>query len=86
MSVDKANLPPVVLQAVQGMKPGDISGLLQIDNFYTILRLNAHNPAGMKSFDQVKDALRKDMTVQKTEELRGALGKKLRANAKVEEL
>ncbi len=84
--VDKANLPPVVLQAVQGMKPGEISGLLQIDNFYTILRLNAHNPAGMKSFDQVKDALRKDMTVQKTEELRGALGKKLRANAKVEEL
>ena len=43
------------------MKAGQISDLIQIDNFYTILRLNAHNAAGMKSFDEVKDSVRKDI-------------------------
>ncbi len=85
-AVDKANLPPQVLQVLQTMKAGQISDLIQIDNFYTILRLNAHNAAGIKSFDDVKDSVRKELETQKTEQLRVALDKKLRANAKVEEL
>ena len=85
-AVDKANLPPQVLQVLQTMKAGQISDLIQIDNFYTILRLNAHNAAGIKSFDDVKDSVRKELEIQKTEQLRVALDKKLRANAKVEEL
>jgi peptidyl-prolyl cis-trans isomerase C len=85
-AVDKANLPPPVLQALQSMKAGQISDSIQIDNFYTVIRLNAHNAAGMKSFDEVKDSLRKDLESQKTEQIRSALDKKLRANAKVEEL
>jgi parvulin-like peptidyl-prolyl isomerase len=85
-AVDKANLPPPVLQALQSMKAGQISDSIQIDNFYTVIRLNSHNAAGMKSFDEVKDSLRKDLETQKTEQLRVALDKKLRASAKVEEL
>ncbi len=85
-AVDKANLPPPVLQALSTMQIGQVSDLIEIESLYTVVRLNAHNPAGMKTFDQVKDALRKQLAAQKTEQLRGALGKKLRANAKVEEL
>ena len=85
-AVDKANLPPPVLQALSTMQIGQVSDLIEIESLYTVVRLNAHIPAGMKTFDQVKDALRKQLAAQKTEQLRGALGKKLRANAKVEEL
>jgi|NGEPerStandDraft_6_1074524.scaffolds.fasta_scaffold00195_7 parvulin-like peptidyl-prolyl isomerase len=85
-AVDKAKLPPQLLQALLAMKPGQVSDLIQIDTFYTIIRLNAHNAAGIKTFDEVKDSLRKDLTTKKTEQLRAALDKKLRASAKVEEL
>jgi len=85
-AVDKANLPPPVLQALSAMQVGQVSDLIQIETLYTVVRLNAHNPAGMKTFDQVKDSVRKQLATQKTEQLRGALDKKLRASAKVEEL
>jgi peptidyl-prolyl cis-trans isomerase C len=85
-AVDKGNLPPPVLQALSAMQIGQVSDLIQIENFYAIVRLNAHNPAGMKTFDQVKDSVRKQLATQKTEQLRAALDKKLRANANVEEL
>jgi hypothetical protein len=85
-AVDRAKLPPLVLQAVQNMKPGEISGVIQVDQTYTIVRLNAHNAAGGRKFDEVKDSLRKQMEKTKTEELRSALGKRLRTKAKIEEL
>src|SRR5208283_4193104 len=85
-AVDKGNLPPPVLQAVSSLQIGQVSDLIQIESLYTVVRLNAHSPAGMKTFDQVKDSLRKDLAAKKTEQLRAALDKKLRANAKVEEL
>jgi len=85
-AVDVANLPPPVLAALKNMKPGQISDLIQIENFYTVIRLNAHNAAGTKTYDEVKESLRKDLETKKTEQLRSALDKKLRANAKVEEL
>ena len=68
------------------MKPGEISGVIQVDDNYTIVRLNAHNAAGGRKFDEVKDSLRKQMEKTKTEELRSALGKRLRTKAKIEEL
>ncbi len=85
-AVAKDKLPPSVLQVVQGMKVGEVSNVIQIETLYVIVRLNAHTPAGTKSFDEVKDPLRKDLAAKKTEQLRGSLDKKLRANAKVEEL
>jgi len=85
-AVDKANLPPPVLQALLAMQVGQVSDLIQVESLYTVVRLNAHNPAGIKTFDQVKDSVRKDLAAQRTEQLRAALSKKLRANAKVEEL
>lgn len=86
-AVDKSKLPPQVLQAVVKMQPGEMSGLVDIgNNAYTILRLNAYTPAGMRTFEQVRDSVREYLKKQKAEELRVALDKKLRKNAKVEEL
>lgn len=86
-AVDKGKLPPPVLDAVVKMQPDQVSGLIDIgNNGYTIVRLNAHVPAGKRTFEEVKDSLREYLKKQKTEELRSALDKRLRKSAKVEEL
>ncbi len=85
-AVDRTKLPPAVLQAMQTMKPGEVSGLIQVDRIYTVVRMNAHVPAGMQKFADMKVSLRKNMQKAKSEQLRGDLGKKLRKNAKIEEL
>ncbi len=67
------------------MQPGQVSGLIEFDaGAYTILRLNAHIPAGMQKFETVQDALREQLTKEKTEQLRSALATKLSKTAKIE--
>jgi len=85
-SVDAKDLPPAILQAASKMQPGQISDLIQADGAYTIIRLNAHNPARMQKFDEVSSGLRAEMRRNKQEMLRHELDAKLRKNAKVEEL
>jgi parvulin-like peptidyl-prolyl isomerase len=85
-AMDITKLPPEVTKVIQSMKIGQVSDLIQVGQAFTIVRLNAHIPAGMQKFETVKDSLRKEMQKNKTEQLRGALDKKLRQAAKVEEL
>jgi hypothetical protein len=86
-AVDKTKLPPQVLQAVSKMQVGQVSELIDIgNNSFTIVRLNAHTPAGMRTFEQVKDSVREYLKRQKTEQLQRSLDARLRKHAKVEEL
>lgn len=85
-TVDRDKLPPEIVKAAQAMQPGQVSDLLQLGNFYTCFRLNAHTLPGMRTFAEVKDALRQSLQREKNERLRGGLDQKLRQNAKVEEL
>lgn len=82
--VEKDKLPPQVVKAFLSMKPGQVSDLIQIEQAYTIVRLNAHIPAGKRTFDEVKNSLRTNLEKQQYEKLRSGLDKKLRAQAKVE--
>jgi len=84
--VDRTKLPPPVADVALTLKPGQVSGLIHFDQVYSIVRLNAHIPPGIQKFEEVKDSLRKELEKKKTEQLRSGLDKKLRANAKVEEL
>ena len=77
-------LPPQVLKPLQAMKPGDVSGLIQIETAYTIIRLNAHTPAHKQSFTEVKAELQTELQKTKYEQLRSNLAKQLKAKAKVE--
>jgi parvulin-like peptidyl-prolyl isomerase len=79
-----AELAPQVLKALAAMKSGDVSGLVQVDQIITILRLEVHSPAGKAKFEDVKASLEKELLANKKEQLRSALDKKLRENAKVE--
>ncbi len=85
-AVEKDRLPPQVVKVVLAMKPGQVSEIIQIEQAYTIIRLNSHTPAGKKNFEEVKSGLRTDLQKNKYEQLRVALDKRLRANAKVEVL
>ncbi len=79
-------LPPEVGKAMQALKPGEVSGLIQLGTAYTIIRLNAHNAPGKPKFDDVKTELISTMQKGKYEQLRVALGKRLRQNANIQEL
>jgi hypothetical protein len=85
-SVEADKLPPEMLRAAKGMQPGQVSDLIQTGGFYLCFRLNGHLPAGKATFAEVKDRLMKDMEKTKYDSLRSTLDKKLRSQAKVEEL
>ena len=78
-------LPPQVVQAFKTMKVGDVSDVIQIGPSYTILRLNAHIPAGKEKFEDVKDKLTRDLQQSKTNHARAEFDQKLRQNAKIEQ-
>ena len=84
--VPKDKLPPQVVSALLAMKPSQVSNVIQVEQAYTIVRLNAHIPAGKESFEEVKSGLRTELQKAKYEGLRAALDKRLRAKAKVEVL
>jgi peptidyl-prolyl cis-trans isomerase SurA len=84
--VERAKLPPEVIQRALAMQPGQVSDLIQAGTFYFCFRLNAHVPAGKVTFGEVRDRLMKDMKKAKNDELRAKLNKRLRQQAKVEEL
>ena len=85
-AVERAKLPPEILKLAGAMKPGEVSDVIQLGNFYTCFRLNEHKAAGKVPFEAIKDKLRKQMEKNKSDQLRAGLDKKLRQNAKVQEL
>lgn len=84
--VPVSQLAPQVLKVLATMHANDVSDLIQLDQAYTIVRLQEHIPAGKTRFEDVKAQLQKELQQKKRNELRAALGQKLRQNAKVEEM
>ena len=85
-SAERDKLPPPVVTAALNMKPGQVSDLIQMGPAFTLFRLNAHIPAGITPFAEVKVKLMTDMQKSKTDQLRAELNKKLRKTAKIEVL
>jgi len=85
-AVEREKLPPPVVTAALAMKPGQVSDLIQLGPAYTLFRLNAHTPAGVAPFAEVKAKLMTDLQKSRTEQLRADLNKKLRKTAKIEVL
>jgi parvulin-like peptidyl-prolyl isomerase len=84
--VDRDKLAPAVVQALLAMQPGQITDIIQIEQAYTIVRLNKHVLAGKMNFADIKGKLKKELEAKKAENLRAALNKELRRKAKVEVL
>ena len=49
-SAGRAELPPPVVQILDKMKVGQVSDLIQLDQAYAIVRLNAHQATGRQKF------------------------------------
>jgi len=84
--VDASELAPQVVKALLALQTGDISDVIQVEQAYTIVRLQEHTPAGKAKFEDVKAQLEKELQQNKTNQIRAELDKKLRQNAKIEEL
>jgi parvulin-like peptidyl-prolyl isomerase len=85
-TVDPTKIAPSVAQALSGLQPGQITGVVQVENAFTIVRLNKHIPAGKLKFEDVKDKLQKQLEKSKTNQIRATLDKKLKEKAKIEVL
>lgn len=85
-AVEKDKLPPQVVKVLSSMKTGQVTDIIQIEQAYSIIRLNAHTVAKKQSFEEVKSALRTELQKSRYEHLRVDLDKRLRATAKVEVL
>jgi parvulin-like peptidyl-prolyl isomerase len=83
-AVGRDKLPPQIVKAALAMQAGQVSGLIQIENAFTIFRLNAHTPPRKQNFAEVKADLRTELQKSKYEKTRSSLAKQLRAKAKIE--
>jgi parvulin-like peptidyl-prolyl isomerase len=84
--IERAKLDPAVVRALLALQPGQITGIIQIEQAFTMVRLNQHLPAGKMKFSDVKADLRTELESQKTNQLRAALDQTLRRKAKIEAL
>jgi peptidyl-prolyl cis-trans isomerase SurA len=82
--VKQEDLPPEVVKMLRAIKPGTATDLIQVQNAYTIIRLNARTEPRKMTFEEVKASLREQLQKEKYERLRSSLAKQLRAKAKVE--
>jgi parvulin-like peptidyl-prolyl isomerase len=82
----REKLAPQALDALLKLQAGQVTDIIQVDQVYTIIRLNKHIPAGKTKFEDVQKQLKDELQKQKTNEVRTAWGKQLRANAKIEVL
>jgi peptidyl-prolyl cis-trans isomerase C len=83
-TVGRDKLPPQVVKALLGMQSGQISGVIQIESAYTIVRLNAHTLGRKQPLAEVKADLTTELQKRKYETSRANLDKRLRAKAKIE--
>jgi hypothetical protein len=83
--VEEDKIPPQVAQIAFSMKPGDVSDIIRAENSFCIVRVNANQPARHLPFEEVKAQIRKTLEAQRVDQLRGALNRRLRKTAKVEE-
>ncbi|HTB96830.1 MAG TPA: peptidyl-prolyl cis-trans isomerase [Terracidiphilus sp.] len=79
-------IPPQVVKSLLGLKPGEITGIVPIDQAYTILHFQEHAPAGITKFDAVRTQLTKDLQQKKKNQIRSTFDQQLRKNAKIEVL
>ena len=83
-AVGRDRLPPQIVKAASAMQAGQVSGLIQIENAFTIFRLNAHNLPRKRAFSEVKADLKVEVQKSKYEKLRSGFAKQLRTKAKIE--
>jgi peptidyl-prolyl cis-trans isomerase C len=76
-------LPLAVAQAVERMKPGDVSDPLSVNNQWLIVQLEEKRPTVVMSFEQAKPALQRMLTARAVERATSELVRSLASGAKI---
>jgi parvulin-like peptidyl-prolyl isomerase len=82
----RGRMPEAVEKVVFGMKPGQVSDVIDAGDSFCIARVNGKEDSHLVSFAEIKPRLKQDLEKQKKDELRAVLDKRLRAKAKIDEL
>lgn len=85
-TVSTDRLPAQILEPLKKMQPGQVSEVVQVEQAFTVIRLNAHSEAHLEKYSEVRDRLRGELRQNKVEKLRSGWNQQLRKNAKIEEL
>lgn len=84
--IERSKMAPQTLKALDAMQSGQVTGIIQVDQVYTIVRLHKHTPAGKTKLAEVKEQLKQELEKKKVNAVRAAFDQKLRQNAKIEVL
>lgn len=76
-------LPEHLREAVESMKPGDVSPVIETDPFFVVVRLQAKSEEEYEEFDKVKDLVHRKCFGEKVEELYASFAAQLRNEAEV---
>lgn len=82
----RGRMPEAVEKIVFNMKAGEISDIIDTGDSFCIARVNGREDSHKVAFSDVKGRLKQDLEKQKKDELRAGFEKRLRQNAKIEEL
>ncbi len=77
-------LVPEMRKVLQGLEPGEVSGLFQIKGYYFIVKLIDRIPPSPHPFSMVKDSIKKMLAQQRFERLRKEYVEELKARSKIE--
>lgn len=67
--IKQKDIPSIILVELKKLEINQISPLVKLDENYIIIKLNNHKKSSYKSFDEVKDILKKQLIANKSSEL-----------------
>jgi parvulin-like peptidyl-prolyl isomerase len=82
----RGRMPEQVEKIVFTLKPGQMTEIIDTGDSFCIARVNGREDSHLVKFDEVKPRLKQELEKQKANQLRASLEKRLRTNAKIEEL
>lgn len=83
-TIFRGTMPASVEKVAFALKPGQTSDLIQTENSWCIVRLNAHEDARLMPYAEVHAQIKQDMEAQRSMEARRQLAARLQKNAKIE--
>jgi peptidyl-prolyl cis-trans isomerase C len=79
----KGTMVPEFEQAAWSLKDGEISGVVKTQYGFHIIKVTGKRPAGIRSYDEVKDQIKAAMLPSKQQEVLQNLKENLKKNAKI---
>lgn len=67
-TIDPADLPPVIQEALKPMKPHDVSDVIELESYFVLLWIKAEKPKSPRTFDKERSLLLETVSQQKQKE------------------